>query len=363
MMKRCKLMCMMFPALLSFSLAGEACTTLAITDKQGDVFHGRTLEYMQDLPSWLTWYPVGTQFNKNAPDGQPGIRYTSRYAVLAITATITDGDSRDVLEGMNSAGLSFSENMIMNAELTPVPVAEYKKALPVTSLGEWALARFASVEEVKQAVTDGRFWSPVLKRFGSLKSPFHYAFYDKKGGSIVVEVKDGTFHVYDNPTRVMTNGPEFPWHLTNLNNYTHLTNEDRSSGTLGHVSVTQPDSGIAVSALPSSDTSVGRFVRGVYYTTYAQEAASSREAVNMLAHIMSRFDRPKNITTDTLGSEGEGNAVGNAVSEYTVWTTLSDLSRGDMYVRGYNDLNYTKYSLSQYREVKKPVFDVINMKK
>ncbi|SUH09248.1 hydrolase [Salmonella enterica subsp. enterica] len=30
--------------------------------------------------------------------------------------------------------------------------------------------------------------------------------------------------------------------------------------------------------------------------------------MNTLAHIMSRFDRPKNITVDYMGSEGEGNA-------------------------------------------------------
>ncbi|MCT7018408.1 linear amide C-N hydrolase, partial [Salmonella enterica] len=92
--------------------------------------------------------------------------------------------------------------------LSTVSPSDYKKAIPVTSLGQWALARFASVDEVKEAIKEGTFWSPELKRFGNLKSPFHYAFYDKKGGSIVVEVVSGKLHVYDNPTRVMTNGPE-----------------------------------------------------------------------------------------------------------------------------------------------------------
>ncbi len=361
-MKINKMMSVMLPSLLSFSLMGEACTTLAVTDREGDVFHGRTLEYMQDLPSWLTYYPVGTVFNKADPTGKPGISYSSRYKILAITSRITDGDSRDILEGMNSAGLSFSENMIMNAELAPIPANQYRQALPITSLGEWALAQFSSVDEVRDAIKDGTFWSPTLKRFGNLKSPFHYAFYDKKGGSIVVEVKAGKLQVYDNPTRVMTNGPEFPWHLTNLNNYSQLTNKDRSSGKLGNINVTQPDSGIAVSSLPSSDTSVGRFVRGVYYTTYAQQAEYSAEAINTLSHIMSRFDRPKNITTDSMGSEGEGNTDGKSVSEYTVWTTLSDLSHGYMYIKGYNDINYTKFSLSQYENMKKPVFVGINIK-
>lgn len=294
-MKKNKALLFIAPALFSYAMASQACTTLAIQDKQGDIFHGRTLEYMQDLPSWLTYYPAGTQFDKKAPDGKQGVSYQAKYPILAITSTITDGDSRDILEGMNSAGLSFSENMIMDAQLPPLPADEYKQAIPVTSLGEWALARFATVGEVKQAVKEGKFWSPELHRFGDLKSPFHYAFYDKKGGSIVVEVENGKIHVYDNPTRVMTNGPAFPWHLTNLNNYTQLTNVDRSSGTLGGIKVMQPDSGIAIADLPSSDTSVSRFVRGVYYTTYAPQATSAHEAMNTLAHIMSRFDRPKNV--------------------------------------------------------------------
>ncbi|MGS9102725.1 linear amide C-N hydrolase, partial [Salmonella enterica subsp. enterica serovar Infantis] len=75
-------------------------------------------------------------------------------------------------------------------------------------------------------------------------------------------------------------GPAFPWHLTNLQNYTQLTNVDRSSGTLGAIKVMQPDSGIAIAYLPSSDTSVSRFIRGVYYTTNAPQATSSHDSMN-----------------------------------------------------------------------------------
>lgn len=81
--------------------------------------------------------------------------------------------------------------------------------------------------------------------------------------------------------------------------------------------------------------------------------------MNTLAHIMSRFDRPKNITVDYMGSEGEGNASHKPVSEYTVWTTLSDLTHGDMMVRGYNDINYKTWSLSQFKNTTVPVFEKI----
>lgn len=71
-MKKSKAMLFIAPALFSYALAAQACTTLTIQDKQGDVFHGRTLEYMQDLPSWLTYYPAGTQFDKKNAGWQSG---------------------------------------------------------------------------------------------------------------------------------------------------------------------------------------------------------------------------------------------------------------------------------------------------
>ena len=351
---------LIIPSLLLMPLSGQACSSLAITNSTGHVFHGRTLELSEDLPSWLTYYPKGTAFQKKAPDGSNAASYQALYPILSVTTNIyQDGDDHNMLEGVNGAGLSFSANMVPEANLTPLAKEEYKESIPVTSIGEWALASFATVDEVRDAVNKGHFWSPILERLGGVKSPFHFAFYDKKGGSIVVEALNGKFTVYDNPTKVMTNGPDFPWHLKNLNNYTQLTNKDRSEATLGNLTLVQPDSGIATEALPSSDTSVGRFIRGVYYTTYAPVTNSTGDSFNVLAHIMNRFDRMKNITTDTLGGESTLR-TGKTMSEYTVWTALTDLSDGIMLIRGYKDIGYKKFSLQSFLDVRKPVFEKIN---
>ncbi len=63
----------------------------------------------------------------------------------------------------------------------------------------------------------------ALLPLGLMKTPFHYTLHDVNGDSIVIEFANGQQHIYDNPLGVMTNGPEFPWHLTNLNNYTFNT--------------------------------------------------------------------------------------------------------------------------------------------
>lgn len=337
----------------------NACSSLAILDTEHNLYHGRTLELSSDLPSWLTYYPKNTFFQKKAPNGQNGISYKSKYDILAITTDVYfDGDNKNVLQGLNSAGLSFSANMITSANIDDLKPNQYKDSIPVTAFGEWALSLYANVDQVREAVNKGYFWAPVLKDFGNIKAPLHYAFYDKSGGSIVVEAKNGKFQVYNNPTRVMTNGPDFPWHLQNLNNYTQLTNVDRSSSVLGNIRVEQPDSGIAISNLPSSDTSVGRFIRGVYYTTYADKQSSPHEAVNTLAHIMNRFDRTKNITTDLYGESKTKSPT--SMSEYTVWTSLSDVKNGVMFIRGYKDINYSKFSLEQFNQNQQPYSKRIN---
>lgn len=339
---------------------GLACTSLAITDSQHNIYHGRTLELSAELPSWVGYYPKNTTFKKNGPDGKPSLTYNSKYEILSISSNVYfDGDDHNILQGINSAGLSFSENMMPSADLTSLDTKYFKESIPVTSLGEWALSNFATVEEVKSAIGKAHFWSPKLKPFGDLKAPLHYAFYDQKGGSIVVEVKDGKFVIYDNPTRVLTNGPDFPWHLTNLNNFSHLSNIDHSTGKLANVEVQQPDSGIASITLPSSDTSVGRFIRAAYYSSYAPVGATSEQSMNTLSHVMNRFDRMKNITVDIVG-ENTKTKQPEFMSEYTVWTSLTDLTNKVMMVKSYGNMNYTTYTLEQFKDQKEPIFIKIN---
>ncbi|CAI3940643.1 linear amide C-N hydrolase [Commensalibacter papalotli (ex Botero et al. 2024)] len=315
-----------------------ACTSLIIKDADQRIYHGRTLEFMVDYPSYLTYYPKGSVFNNIDPDGLQGLQYTAKYNILCITMPAFSSEDRSVIEGMNNAGLSFSANMYALSQTPPLKQEEYKQALPLVKIGSWGLALFQSVNEVKQALLNQPVWSPALPLFENSQCPFHFIFYDKTGKSIVVEYTKGELHIYDNPTGVLTNAPEFSWHLTNMHNYTMLTNKDSIASTeLGSLSLQEPDIGNATAGLPADDTSVGRFVRGVFYTSYALKAQSSDMAIIELSHIMNKFDRPKNMT---VGLNGK--------TEYTEWTSLSDLERGHLYVRTYRELNYTKYSLSDY---------------
>lgn len=73
-------------------------------------------------------------------------------------------------------------------------------------------------------------------------------------------------NVYDNPVYVMTNQPEFRWHLESLNNYP-FSNLNQNVGQFGKPKVASTDAGDALAATPSAQTSEGRFVKAVFMQT------------------------------------------------------------------------------------------------
>jgi choloylglycine hydrolase len=343
-----------------------ACTSLTYRDASDRVYLGRTMELTADFPYQLLYLPAGSEFSSHPLPGAE-VRYSSRLAVLGVVmpyrvptpqAPLSLGDLK-VVEGFNEAGLTFS--LLAYPGVGEVPVPEGKgPVLAATDLGTWTLGQFRTVAEVKAALTEQKVIPEAIALLGGTPAPFHYVLHDRGGDSLVLEFHAGKFHAHDNPVGVLTNGPEFPWHLTNLSNYSFLSNVDRSKATFGSLAVRQPDSGIATAGLPASNTSVGRFVRAVFYREFTEKVSDPDKAVQTLAHIMNNFDRPKGISisppgdTDHLEVRGLGVKQGTVPTEYTSWTNLTDLERGRMYLRPYDSLNYAVCDLTKLREGRVP---------
>jgi len=349
--------------LLSFSILGgsaEACTSLSYTDSNGNVYFGRTLELQTELPYQVVFVPAGQDFRSEVA-GQPALEYTSQYDMLAVTVPERVPGGGDALgpadlkavEGMNAQGLTFSLLAYPSVNGAQHQVDQTQAVLSAIDVGSWALGQFGTVEEVKAALADQPILLEPLQMLGGAVPPVHFVLHDRTGASIVIEWHEGEQTVYDNPVGVMTNGPQFSWHLTNLNNYTFLSNLDQPTATFGSFEASQPDSGIATAGLPASNTSVGRFVRAAYYSQFAEKVSDPDDAVTTLSHIMNNFDRPRGITLDARGG-GEGDAMDQLSTdqsafstEYTSWTTLADLERGRMYLRTYDSINYVMLDLNE----------------
>ncbi|WP_439273445.1 linear amide C-N hydrolase [Pseudochrobactrum sp. HB0163] len=327
-----------------------ACTALLFRDNSGGAYAGRTMELSMELPYVVASIPAGHQFS-SLVEGHEPLSFQAKYNIFAIT--VPNGSLADlkIVEGVNEQGLTFSVLAYAGASGPAANAVKTKALLAAVDLGAWVLGQFADTAEVKAALSENTVILTALAPLRGAKTPFHFVVHDRCGKSIVIEFSDHKQNVYDNPVGVMTNGPEFTWHLTNLNNYTFLNNMDQSSGKFGDLCVMQPDSGIATAGLPSSNTSVGRFVRAVYYAHFAEKTAPEK-TIRALAHVMNNFDRPRGITIDPKNSGGlEVEDMSDDdldyKTEYTSWTTLADLTRNQFYIRTYDNINYIRFDLNR----------------
>jgi choloylglycine hydrolase len=330
-----------------------ACTSLMFTDLNGNGYHGRTLEFSSLVPTAMTLFPAGTKIESFTPSGKQGKTFNTKYTILGMTAkALPQAKQVTFADGMNDRGLSMKINWLNSTTAIPV-TAEDSKLLSITDFGSWALGNFKSVTELKAAfgAQETEFWLPVVKEFSPNPFPQHYHFVDKTGDNLVVEFTGGKMNVYDNPVGVMTNGPDFPWHLQNLSNYT-FTNVDKNTGQLGKLKLATQDAGIALTALPSAQTSQGRFVKAAFYTNYVRKAKTPEDTMITLAHIMNNFDRPYDLTVDGAGGTGDGVRGKGFTSEVTLWTTMSDLNRNQYYVRSINAMNFAMIDMNKLKDVK-----------
>lgn len=340
---------------LSMALAGNvlSCTSLMTTDKNGNAYHGRGLEYPYRLPFSLTWIPSGTEIKSATPEGEQGMTFKTRFPIIAMTVeAVPTANHAFVAQGANDQGLSFSSNQL-NGSSSPSVGKDAGKILSVNDFGAWILGNFQTVAEVKAALLSGNteFWLPPVPIDNNVPAPQHYAVYDKKGNALVVEFVNGKMNVYDNPVGVLTNNPEFPWHLENLNNYT-FSNEDKDTGQLGKLKLAAADGGIALSALPSAQTSQGRFVKAAFYANYVRKGSTPDEAINQLSHILNNFDRPDDLTVDAPGTLGDGGRGDKVSTENTNWLIMHDLARNLTYLRTYNAINWSVIDMAQLKDVK-----------
>lgn len=341
---------------LIFSSIGNAfaCTALMVTDVNGRGYYGRTMElpYTLPIPSSLTYLPAATRVESVTPSGSKGMAFSTKYAVLGMSAPLVDGAKLPLfVDGINDQGLSFSANAMIPASAPPVG-SDPSKILSVNDFGAWILGNHKTVAEVKSAMLSDNteFWLPKTAFLGNLAMPLHFAIFDKGGNGLVIEFVNNKKNVYDNPVNVMTNAPEFPWHLTNLNNYTQ-DNVNKNTGQLGKLKLQTVDAGIALTALPSSQTATGRFVKAAFYSNYVQKGKTPDEQMILLAHIMNNFDRPNELTVDPVGSSGDGGKAKAVSSEVTQWTTMGDLSRNRLYVKSINAMNWAMIDMNKLKNV------------
>jgi len=340
-------------ALILATTPSFACTGISLKSGDGAAIRGRTLEFGFPMQSNVLVIPAGKEFSGTLPDGGKGLTYTSRYAVVGANALGLTA----ILDGLNDQGLSVGLFYFPGyASYTPVTPENASRAIAPQEFGLWALANFATVDEVREAVKDIVITPTPTPGLGSAKGAVagaHFFIQDKSGKSLVVEPVDGTLKVHDAPLGVMTNAPTYDWHMTNLANYINLSVKDVQSAKVGPLTLQAFGSGSGLLGLPADFTPPSRFVRAVVFSQSSTSNKTGEDAVLGAFHILNQFDIPKGSVVNA--------AVGEPAAEITEWTSVADLKNLRWYFRTREDQSIRVVDLKEALDAAKGEISTIEM--
>jgi len=312
-----------------------ACTDFQVKAEDGTVVIGRSMEFPVDLHSNVIIVPRGEKFISINDKGIEGIFWTNKYGFLGVDAYNL---KNCYVDGFNEKGLSFDALMFVGAEYQP---AEQGKFVTINNLGSWIMGNFATVEEVKEAISKINVAGNILKEAGG-DIYCHVAVHDAAGKNLVIEFIGGQVKVYDNPLGVMTNRPDFEWQLTNLRNYINLDAHDKTDKLLNGLKLDPTGVGSGMLGLPGDWTPPSRFVRVAYSLDAALPVKDAAEAVNLTEHLLNMVDIPKGVIK-------ENPAPLVHMEGYAQWIVIKDLTNLILYYRTYENTALKMVDLKKFK--------------
>lgn len=323
---------------MNWAANGHACMSFLIKAKDGSVCIGRTMEFGVESNWKISVAPRNMEFTSPAPNGKKGLTWKAKYGYVGIVGW---GIDTMVADGINEAGLSFGGLWYEpNLQYQEVGPGEENRALAQTLFGPWMLSNFATLDEVRQAVTTIKVFAYVVPTLGSAP-PAHCIVSDPSGKSIVIEFGDGNVNVYDNPLGILTNAPNFPWHLNHLRQFIGMSNEGPKPRDMSGMKFIPTGHGLGMIGLPGDLTPPSRFIRLGINTYFADKPENAEQALNVCQHIVNAFCIVKGMVVER---SPEGKVV---VNESTQFATYRDLNNKVLYFQTYENPDLRKVDLKK----------------
>ena len=311
----------------AWQFKAEACTGISMFSADGSYFQARTIEWAgTNLNSMYVVVPRNFSQTSFTPKGQNGMTFKSKYGYIGLAVH----EKEFIAEGLNEAGLSaglfyfpnFGSYVLYDEQYNSTTIADLQ-------LVSWILSQFATVDEVKANINKVRVVS-LMGGNGS-EEAIHWRIGDKSGAQIVLEIEDGVPHIYDNPIGVITNAPNFPWHLNNLSNYINLTPVNPAAHKMAEFMVNPIGHGNGFLGLPGDFTPPSRFVRAAFFKSTAPMLPTARQTMLQCFHILNNFDIP-------IGMNFPKNEIPDLPSA-TQWTSVIDLTNRVVYYKTFDNNN------------------------
>lgn len=294
---------------------------MTLQSQSNEFFLGRTMDFSHDIMPQLYVIPKAYVWNSNLYDKQ----FKNTYAIIGIGQKI-DG-LLGFFDGVNEKG--FAAAALYFAGYAKYDTAIHKGTEPVASIDflHYILGRCASVKELSyllKSITIIGTPDPVTKTI----APLHWIVADRSGACAVIESTDRGLEIINNPIGVMTNSPDFRWHMTNLRNYIEASPKQKEEVRWCNIRLTPFGQAGGTVSLPGGFTSPERFVRTAYLKAHLPIPKNSTEAIAACFHIVENVSIPK------------GAVITNRDTyDYTKYTAFINLTTCEYFYKTYDDIN------------------------
>lgn len=290
------------------------CT--AVSFNKNDHYFGRSLDYERSFGESVVITPRNFVFDFRFA----GI-LREHYAIVGM-AHVADNFPL-YYDGINEKGLAMAGlNFVGNAFFGEAQEGKY--AVAPHEFIPFILGQCRSLTEARR----------MLDKICLVHAPFndelpvselHWIISDKSG-SLVVESTEKGFFVYDNPVGVLTNNPEFPQQLLQLNNYMGLSPRPPENRFCPDYPLKTYSRGMGAIGLPGDWSSESRFARAAFIKANSVCGNTEGERVSQFFHILSSVENPNGCCE-----------LENGDYQITQYTCCCNCDKGIYYYNCYND--------------------------
>lgn len=298
------------------------CT--AITYKTRDTYFGRTLDLELSYNEKVVVTPRAFRLDFRRKES---LNY--HYAIIGMA--VAENDFPLYFEaanehGLGMAGLNFPGNAHYFSEEAGKDNISPFEFIP------WILSQCKTLEEARTLLGKINICDINFSKDMPL-SPLHWIIADKEKAITVESVKAG-LKIYENPVGVLTNNPNFDYHMTYLSDFVNLTSsvpENRFAGT----ELSLYSRGMGAKGLPGDLSSTSRFVRAAFTKLNSLSGKSENESVSQFFHILSSVEQVRGCVR-----------LPDNKNVITVYTSCINLNQGIYYYTTYGNRSISAVQLN-----------------
>ncbi|GBU10998.1 hypothetical protein AwErysi_06140 [Erysipelotrichaceae bacterium] len=271
------------------------CTSAVIETMANQYILGRTMDFAFELEGEVIIIPRGFSLKTELASTKivPTYGFVGTGRGAGNKYIFADGINE---KGLSCASLYFPEYAVYNDVET-----DGMLNLAPHEMISFILSTFSTLAEVRTELKRINLVALKADLLG-IVLPLHWIIMDKFGKSLVIEPTKNGIEIHENAIGIMTNSPDYKWHVTNLRNYIGIQPKQVESMTLFDTEFKPFSQGTGTRGLPGDYAPTSRFVRAFYAKVVALKSSCEIVAIHEAFHLFSSVDIPKGAVVTSEGT-------------------------------------------------------------